>query len=47
MSVDAIIIAGPKPQEFLGGEIRERMRLTVDGFPRQPEFPRALFRCRA
>jgi len=30
---DAVIIAGPRPQEFLGGEIRERMRLTIDDVP--------------
>lgn len=30
-TIDAVIIAGPKPQEFLGGEIREKMRVSIDG----------------
>lgn len=42
-SVDALIIAGPKPQEFLGGEIRERMRLTIDGIPASLNFLRHYF----
>ncbi len=42
-AVDAVIIAGDVPQEVLGKEARERMRLDVDGVPATLAFLRHYF----
>jgi p-methyltransferase len=42
--IDVLIVAGDQPQEVLGRDIREKVRLTVDGIPASMSFLRAYFR---
>jgi p-methyltransferase len=42
--LDAIIVAGDEPQEVLGRDVREKVRLTIDGVPATMPFLRAFFR---
>lgn len=42
--LDVVIVAGDQPQEVLGRDIREKVRLTVDGIPATLAFLRAYFR---
>jgi p-methyltransferase len=41
--LDIVVIAGDQPQEVLGRDIREKVRLTVDGIPATLAFLRSYF----
>jgi p-methyltransferase len=42
--LDVVIVAGDQPQEVLGRDIREKVRLTMDGIPASLAFLRSYFR---
>ena len=42
-ALDAIIIGGDVPGEYLGKDVREKMRLTIDGYPASLRFMQQYF----